>query len=232
MRKVVGLVPLYDEKLESYWMLPGYMKMLEEEGAIPLMMPLSSDPHLLNYFLDSCDAFLFTGGHDLAPALYGEEAKETLGPLCPARDEMETYLMEEALHRDKAILGICRGFQFLNAHLGGSLYQDLPTEFKSQVNHSMKAPYDRVAHPIHIVEGSLLHRILGKTTMGVNSCHHQGIKDLASPLEVLARAEDGLIEAVCLPDKRFVLGVQWHPEFSYASDEDNRRLISAFVDSI
>lgn len=113
--------------------------------------------------------------------------------------------------------------------LGGTLYQDLPMEYPSEIEHAMKAPYDRAAHTVHIWPMTPLSTLLEKTELGVNSCHHQAIKSLAPGLVEMARSEDGLVEAVYMPNKSFVWAVQWHPEFSFHSDENSRKIFSAFV---
>ena len=129
----------------------------------------------------------------------------------------------------KPVLGICRGIQFLNVHLGGTLYQDLPAEHPSAANHHQTPPYNAPVHSVTLTADSPLWALLGKDTLAVNSLHHQAIKTLAPGLAVMAVSEDGLTEAVCLPDKRFVWAVQWHPEFSFRVNEDSRKIFKAFV---
>lgn len=232
MRKIIGLIPLYDDEKESYWMLPGYMKMLEAENAAPLMLPLTANPEELDVFLKLCDGFLLTGGHDVSPALYREERKEECGSCCEIRDEMEAYLLKKAVEQEKSVLGICRGIQFMNVCYGGTLYQDLPTERDSSVDHHMKPPYNRTAHQVSVEKDTLLYEILQREQIGVNSYHHQAIKEIAPSFRAMAISEDGLIEGIYMPTARFVAGVQWHPEFSYETDENCRNLIKAFVSSI
>lgn len=232
MKKVIGIIPLYDDERESYWMLPGYMKMLEAEHAIPMMLPLTADPKELDYFLEICGGFLFTGGHDVSPSVYQADKAAWCGPCCELRDRMEAYILKQAMELDRSILGICRGVQFLNACLGGTLYQDLETEYNSLTDHHMAPPYDRAAHQVSISKGTWLSDMLGKEQIGVNSYHHQGIKALSPAFEVMAVAEDGLIEGIYMPSHKYIAGVQWHPEFSYRSDENSRKLIRSFVDSI
>lgn len=125
-KPVIGVMPLLDEERDSYWMLPGYMKGLEEQGAIPLMPPLTGNADMLDYFLESCDGFILTGGQDVSPALYGQESSERCGIVSGLRDRMDAYILRGAVQRDKAVLGICRGHQLMNAVFGGTLYQDLP----------------------------------------------------------------------------------------------------------
>ena len=232
MRKVIGVMPLYDDEKESYWMLPGYMKMLEAENAIPLMLPLTRRPEELDYFLEICGGFLLTGGHDVSPSVYHAETKPWCGSICELRDKMERYILDRAIEKDKSVLGICRGVQFMNACYGGTLYQDLETEHNSGIDHHMKPPYDRTAHQVMIQKDTPLYDILEKEQMGVNSYHHQAVKTLSPDFQKTAVSEDGLIEGIYMPSRKFIMGVQWHPEFSYEVDENSRKIIHAFVNSI
>lgn len=228
-RPYVAVLPLYDRDKESYWMLPGYMKGIEQAGGVPVMMPLTTDAGILDVLAERYDAFLFTGGQDVDPALYGECRSPLCGETCGERDGMESYLLPRVIGMDKPVLGICRGLQLLNAVLGGTLYQDLPAEHPSAVEHHQMPPYDKPVHRVHIEAGSPLFSLLEKETMEVNSYHHQAIKTLANRLTPMARSEDGLVEAVCMAGRRFVWAVQWHPEFCYQTDENNRRILHEFV---
>lgn len=228
-KPVIGIVPLVDMGRDSLWMLPGYMEGVAQAGGLPVMLPLTEAGEDIGQLVELCDGLLFTGGHDVSPALYGEEVLPVCGELCPARDRMEKPLLLAAVEADKAILGICRGFQFLNAALGGTLYQDLPAQRPSDCDHHMAAPYDREAHCVSL-RGPLA-EALGAGETGVNSCHHQGIKALAPGLSVMAAAPDGLAEAVWMPERRFVWAVQWHPEFSYRVSADSRKIFAAFVEA-
>ena len=230
-KPIIGVTLLWDEEKNSYWMLPGYLEGLEEAGAIPIILPLAADGADIAQLADLCDGFLFTGGQDVAPQLYGEAMKPTCGELCPARDTLEQELLNRALEQDKPILGICRGLQILNVTLGGTLYQDLPTEHPSEIGHSMKPPYDRTAHTVHIWPMTPLASLLEKTELEVNSCHHQAIRSLAPSLVEMARSTDDLIEAVYLPGKTFVWAVQWHPEMSLRADEASGKIFKAFVEA-
>ena len=232
MRKVIGIIPLYDERKESYWMLPGYMKMLETENAIPLMLPLTSKKEELDFFLEICGGFLLTGGQDVSPHIYQSEKKEWCGNSCPLRDTMEHYILTQAVAEDKSVLGICRGIQFMNASYNGTLYQDLKMEYKSNTNHRMTAPYNRIAHRAEIQKDTPLFDILKKENIGVNSYHHQAIRTLSPYFRAMAISEDGLVEGIFMPSRKFIFGVQWHPEFSYETDENSKKLIRAFVASV
>ena len=228
-KPVIGIGALYDEKKESWWMLPGYMQMLEAAGAIPLMMPLTLAPEVLEYFLTTCDGFIIPGGQDVSPEVYHEEKQEFCGVNIEIRDKMDAYILREAIRRDKPVLGICRGHQLMNAVLGGTLYQDLPQQFGETICHRMRQPYDAVAHEVELAAGAPLAKLLGVEKLGVNSRHHQAIRDLAPCLKPMAVAADGLVEAVYMPGKRFVWGLQGHPEHAWQVSEENRKIVAAFV---
>ena len=230
-KPLIGVTPLFDRGRDSYWMLPGYFLALEQAGAVPVMLPLTDDEEALKRLVDTLDGFLIAGGQDVSPALYGEETKPTCKELCPERDAMESVLLRLLWNANKPVFGICRGLQMMNAHLGGTLFQDLPTEHPSGVNHRMAAPYDRAEHPVTLVKDAPLFSLLCADSIGVNSCHHQAIKALAPCLHPMAVAPDGLIEAVCAPEKRFVWAVQWHPEFFFRKDETSRTIFAAFVNA-
>jgi putative glutamine amidotransferase len=207
-------------------MLPGYIDGIRKGRALPMILPLTEDKDAIGDMMDRLDGFLLTGGQDVSPEVYGERPHEKCGEICEARDKMESLLIEAAIVADKPIFGICRGIQFLNAFLGGTLYQDIPTELRSNVCHAMLPPYDIPVHPVQLF--NILREWLGMDVLEVNSYHHQGVKTLSPKLTVCAIAPDGLVEAAYMPDKRFVLAVQWHPEFALQW-ESSQRLFSAFV---
>lgn len=227
---IIGITALYDSERASYWMLPGYMKGIEEAGGIPIMLPLTADKEVVEVLCAQCDGLLLTGGQDVSPALYGMSVSPACGEICHERDAMEEQLLRSFMRRDKPVLGICRGIQLLNAVLGGTLYQDLPTEYPSEVVHQQKPPYDVPAHGVSLVPGTPLHRLLRRDTLPVNSCHHQAIRMLSPHLVPMAMSPDGLVEAAFMPEARFIWAVQWHPEFSYRTDEGSRMILRAFVE--
>ncbi len=232
MKPIVGVMPLWDEERDSIWMLPGYLDGLRQAGGIPLIFPLSSDEEELRRLMALCDGFLFTGGQDVSPSLYGEEPLEDLLSVCPMRDRMESLVFKEALRADKPILGICRGIQFINAALGGTLYQDLPSQHPSGTEHCQRPPYDEPIHDVLVIKDSPLFRLLGTERLPVNSYHHQAVKKLAPGLIIMALSPDGLIEAVHMPAKHFLWAVQWHPEYSWRTDSASRKLFSVFIRSM
>ena len=228
-KAVIGVTPLWDRDRDSCWMLPGHLEGLELASDLPITLSLTEDAGGISQLVSLCDGFLFTGGQDVSPELYGEKSRAACGEICENRDAFEQRLFAQALEQDKPMLGICRGIQFFNACLGGTLYQDLPTEYPSEVAHVMRPPYDQTVHSVALLPGTPLSALLGMAELGVNSYHHQAIKILAPGLGEMARSEDGLVEAVYLPDKTFVRAVQWHPEFSFRTDENSRKIFSAFV---
>lgn len=231
MKPIIGLIPLVDEEKESLWMLPGYMDGVRMAGGIPVMLPLTDDAGDLNRLCALCDGFLLTGGHDVSPAVYGAQKLPVCGACSELRDRMERIVLDAVLQGDKPVLGICRGIQFINAALGGTLYQDLPTQHPSDTEHHQHPPYDVPVHAVSVRPGSALHALLGKDALMVNSYHHQAICELSPELETMAVSEDGLIEAVRLPGRKFLWGVQWHPEFAFRRDEDCAAIFRAFVDA-
>jgi putative glutamine amidotransferase len=177
--------------------------------------------------IGTCCGLLLTGGGDVDPALYGEFASPETEPPDPERDAVEAALIDEALARDLPLLGICRGMQILNVHLGGSLIQHLPT-----AGRHVRRTSDRSlpAHPVAIQPGTLLSGLAGVATWQVNSRHHQAVARLGDGFRVCASdPEDGTVEAIELPARRFVLGVQWHPENQALNDPAQRNLFKSFA---
>ena len=232
MKPVVGIMPLWDDEKESLWMLPGYLEGIRQAGGLPIVLPFTNGPDEIKQLSDMCGGFLFTGGHDVDPTLYNETPIGNNVVCCKKRDEMEKYFLDIAIKTNKSVLGICRGIQFINAALGGSLYQDIPLQHSSNVEHHQHAPYDIPIHSVTLKENTPLHQLLQVTKLKVNSYHHQAIKELAPELIQMAVSEDGLTEAICKPDHHFMWAVQWHPEFSYKTDASSRAIFSAFVRSM
>jgi gamma-glutamyl-gamma-aminobutyrate hydrolase PuuD len=173
---------------------------------------------------------LLTGGSDVDPARYGEPASPETQPPDPERDAVEAALIDEALARDLPVLAICRGMQLLNVHRGGSLIQHLPGAARH-----VRRTSDRSlpAHRVVIEPGTLLASIAKRETWDVNSRHHQAVARLAPGLRVCARdPEDGTVEAIELPVRRYVLGVQWHPENQVSEDSGQRKLFQSFVGAL
>ena len=231
MKPIIGVMPLWDEEKESIWMLPGYMDGIQHAGGIPVVLSFSTDEAEIKRLAGLCDGFLFTGGHDVSPKLYHEEPMDGLISCCEVRDRMEMLYLHEAISTNKPVLGICRGIQFINAALGGTLYQDLSLQHPSDIEHHQRPPYDVPIHEVMIAKASPLYCRLEKEKLSVNSYHHQAIKTLAYGLKVMAEAPDGLIEAVYMPGHRFLWAVQWHPEYSWKTDESSVMIFKAFIEA-
>jgi putative glutamine amidotransferase len=191
---------------------------LSRPGVMPILLP-DVPWNELEQYLKEMDGFVFQGGADISPKNYQEELIE--GGRWPGdhhRDLYELKIMDWAFKNKKPILAICRGFQLANVYFGGSLYQDLKIQTKTQVLHRDAELYDKIFHQIECTPNSLLEKIYSKKSFTVNSVHHQGIKTLGKDLVVDAICpDDKLIEAFHYKnmDEHFVMAVQWHPEFSH-----------------
>ncbi|MFI3304263.1 MAG: gamma-glutamyl-gamma-aminobutyrate hydrolase family protein [Rikenellaceae bacterium] len=233
MKPIIGIIPLWDDDKQSIWMLPGYMDLIRESGGIPIILPLRSSEDDVLSICDLCNGFLLTGGHDVNPSLYGAERSVKCGVTNHWRDSLERTIFDFAVARDLPILGICRGVQLMNVFGGGTLYQDLPTEYRVEggVNHQMTPPYDQPWHKVRIVDGTPLAKIASSLELEVNSYHHQTIRELAPMFKAMAFSEDGLVEAIYIPERRFIVGVQWHPEFNYTRDTASQQIAKSFIDN-
>ena len=211
---LIGVTPLWDVERQSVWMLPDYLDGIKAAGGIPVVLPIAMSETDAERIVETFNGFLFTGGQDVSS--------------CPERDKEETLLLQKALEADKPILGICRGLQFINVFLGGTLWQDLPSQHPSVIVHRQGKPYGVPTHQVSI--SGELQSLLGKDILDVNTLHHQAVKDLGNGLTPMAIAPDGLIEAFQMPDKRFVWAVQWHPEYLFKTDHDSLAIFSCFVE--
>jgi putative glutamine amidotransferase len=188
--------------------------------------------------LKDIGGLMLTGGDDVAPARYGETAHETVVDAEPGRDEFEIALIKEARARDLPLFAICRGIQVLNVAYGGTLVQDIPSQIRGALEHSLKIPPHEpysLAHEVWLDKDTLLcqlmcERLSDADSCEVNSRHHQAVKDVGRGFKVSATAPDGVIEAIEDPAARFCLGVQWHPENFWRTGEF-RPLFEAFVEA-
>ena len=228
MKPMIGVTPLWDAVRQSVWMLPDYLDGIKVAGGLPVVLPFEMSESDANQMVETCDGFLFTGGQDVSPELYG--MKDATGTIVasPERDKLESLLLSKALQADKVVLGICRGLQFINVFLGGTLWQDLPSQHPSEIVHRQGKPYDVPTHQVTL--SGDLQVLLRKNILEVNTLHHQAIKDLGSGLMPMAVAPDGIIEAAQMSGKRFVWAVQWHPEYLFRTDLDSLAIFSCFVE--
>jgi putative glutamine amidotransferase len=208
-----------------------YLRALQQAGGIPVLLPPQLSKTARDELWRRLDALVLTGGGDLDPLRFGEARHPTVYDVSPARDELEIALTHRALAEDVPLLAICRGIQVLNVALGGTLYQDIPSDLGSPITHSQKERRDQPTHPVKVQEGSRLAAILGRLEVDVNSFHHQAIKDLGPRLMSVGMAPDGVIEAAEVVDHPFAVAVQWHPEDLVEHDAAARDLFRAVVEA-
>jgi putative glutamine amidotransferase len=214
----------------TYFLRARYIRAIEELGGIPLILPLVADPAARRRLLDGVDGLLLTGsGPDLPPRLYGERQRYKFPLVSERRADFELALVHQARKRDLPLLGICGGMQTVNVACGGSLFQDIPAQVPSAMDHRQKTKAVHVSHPITVAPQSLLNKIVAQGQLMVNSSHHQSIKRVAPSLIASAVAPDGIVEAIESPTHRFLLAVQWHPEFLFERHASHRRLFEALL---
>jgi putative glutamine amidotransferase len=210
-----------------------YVDAVLAAGGAPVCIPVGLDDESLDRVYATFDGLLLPGGDDVAPRRYGGKPNAYLGDVDEARDELELALTTRAFDDDLPMLGICRGIQVLAVAAGGTLYQDLPTEFPAHVPHEVREfGRNHLAHAITLEAGSRLAAALGCTVARVNSFHHQAIQDMPDGFMVSARSADGLVEGIEATGDRFAVGVQCHPEELWSSTAPEfSRLFEAFVDA-
>ena len=239
MRKpIIGVTPDYNAgdrkdmggKEPTYFLRARYMRAIEDAGGIPVVLPLLSNRAAWRQVVAHVHGLLVTGsGSDLAPELYGERQRHKFAHMSRERATMELGIAKAAYRADVPMLGICGGMQSINVALGGTLYQDIAAQLKTPIDHLPAYSATKTTHAIRIAPDSLLRRIAGKARVDVNSSHHQSVKKVAPKLLQTAVSPDGVIEAIEAPNRAFLLGVQWHPEFLYDRDPIQRRLFSALI---
>ena len=192
-----------------------YVEGVAAAGGVPVVLPPIGDVRSAEAVIHGLDGLLLSGGSDLDPGYYGERPLPELGPTIPERDAFEVPLLEVALRRGLPIFGICRGMQLLNVALGGTLYQDLPSQWGGGVlKHRQETPKWQPTHEVEISDDAFLADVMHTEVLKVNSYHHQGIKDLLDGLVVSARSSDVVAEAVEARNlsERWLVGVQLHAE--------------------
>lgn len=201
---------------------------LVKNDVIPVILPVLPGK-LAKASLDGLDGLIIPGGHDIAAEFLNENPSPELGPTYSPRDAFEFPIVKAAVKQHLPLLGICRGAQVINVALGGTIYQDLPSEYEKDglLQHSQRTKGDLPTHTVKIDPTSQLGKDLGPTAF-VNSRHHQALKDVAPNLKVIAQAPDGVIEAVENKDAS-IQAVQWHPENLWQNDPQQERIFTAFI---
>jgi putative glutamine amidotransferase len=219
-RAVIGLCTALERARWSVWDQPAvllprnYVDAVQRAGALALLLP--PDPRLVEQpgeLVAMLDGLLLAGGADIDPAAYGQTPHPETQETVPERDAFEIALTRCAIERDVPVLGICRGMQLINVALGGTLTQHLPEHLGHEEHRRVMGSFEGSDHDVELLDGTLAMRVIGAARHGTKSHHHQGVDRVGEGLRVSATAAaDGLIEAVELPERSFVLGVQWHPE--------------------
>jgi putative glutamine amidotransferase len=225
VKPVIGITPspLADDRAwvtgERYALSSTYVLAVLAAGGVPVILPPQAGNE--RELLDRLDGVLFSGGADIAPERFGDtEIHPATYDVHPLRDQFEIDLIREVRRRDLPTLCICRGIQLLNVAFGGTLYQDVPDQFSTDLHHRQQAidvPADEPSHAVMLEGDAAIRARLGYPgeTVQTNSFHHQAVKEIGEGLVVAGRTDDGLIEALVAPDQRFMVGVQWHPEMMF-----------------
>ena len=227
-KPLIGISQGYSEKKNS--VNTAYVNSVLMNGGVPYIISVTDDVEVLRQIVAQLDGIVFTGGEDFEPAYYGHEAHEKLGEVNVTRDTYDLTLFKLAKDRNVPILGICRGLQLINVGMGGSLYQDLPSEKPSDINHRQEEEGTIATHSVSVVKGSTIHQILGQDEIQVNTFHHQAIKKLAPELKIVGWANDSVPEMIEAFPNRQIFGVQFHPEiFTNAGDKLLSKLFAFLV---
>ncbi len=225
---IVAHTDLNRFKMPAVSIPTAYLQAIENAGGIPYILPFTQNMDLLPQMAAPAKGFLFPGGFDLDPAFFNEEPIPELGRVDRDLDIFQLAVLDLAVEKQMPVLGICRGAQVINVALGGSLYQDIPSQFATPVlNHMQETIHLGTDHPVEITPGSRLHKMFGPGLM-VNSRHHQSIKEPGKGLKITVRSPDGVIEAVEHRSLPIDL-VQWHPELMMLETQVMAPLFNTFI---
>ena len=210
-----------------------FIDVISSEHGVPVLLPEIENEDLIEAQVDSIDALLLTGGDDVDPALYDQDPHQKLGNVEPERDQYEWKLIDFALKRDIPILGICRGSHMLNIHEGGTIYQDIYSQIdgKELIKHQRNDSKEHFTHKVTIKKESKMYDIVKQEEILTISNHHQAVDTVAHGFHVAAKTNDGITEAIESTDHAFVIGLQWHPEERYHTDESSQNIIRSFVEA-
>jgi putative glutamine amidotransferase len=236
MRPLIGMTTSRYTNQHGWRYVKGYVANAEavvKAGGLPVFIPVSMPDEVIRGIYERLDGILLPGGVDVDPDRYGKTKHELTVGVDLELDHLEINLARWAVEDDLPTLGICRGHQVLNVALGGKLIQDIGTEVNTDIRHDVPhhLPRRDIAHTVEVMPESKLAAALGQTTVSVNSLHHQAVKVASDRVQVTARAADGVIEGVEMPDRTFILSVQWHPEDIVGHEETADCLFAAFVEA-
>ncbi|MGH2443943.1 MAG: gamma-glutamyl-gamma-aminobutyrate hydrolase family protein, partial [Chloroflexota bacterium] len=208
-----------------------YLESILVAGGAPLAIPIGLDKESLRTVYDVLDGVLLPGGDDVGPERYGQQRHPLLGNVDPLRDDLELTVARWALEDDLPLLGICRGIQVLAVAAGGTLWQDIPSQFKSPLAHDVREfGFDHLSHSLQVVPGTHLARSIRESEPRVNSLHHQAVCEVPPGFMITASSNDGVVEGIEGLEYRFAVGVQCHPERMWQSTAPEfRGLFEAFV---
>jgi putative glutamine amidotransferase len=218
---------------DKFYLRKHYSEAIFHAGGIPVLVPLIAERDYVQGLVRRLDAIVLSGSNsDVDPHRYGEEPHRKIGSVMSRRDQTDLYLLEEVFQSWKPLLAICFGIQILNVFLGGTLWQDIDSQVKGAVKHCQHGPEEYRSHTVRAKLESLLFDLAAQDEFRVNSYHHQAIQEVASSLDPVAKAKDGIVEAVELRERQhFVLGLQWHPEIGWEKDEISQRIFHCFVEA-
>ncbi|GGP08081.1 gamma-glutamyl-gamma-aminobutyrate hydrolase family protein [Oceanobacillus neutriphilus] len=231
MKPIIGVTASMEADGTEYKMHLRNIRAIEQAGGIPVILPYYSDYQEIAVLLDKMDGLYLPGGYDIDPSLFQEEPNPNLGTIIPERDRLEKEIISYFLEKDKPVLGVCRGCQILNVVTGGTMYQDLDSQYPKQlIQHTQKAAFHHRSHTVKIARPSLLEKLVQAEKIRVNSYHHQANRALGKDFMVSAVADDGVMEAFESKIHRFVLGLQWHPEgLINLSDDPSLAIYQGFI---
>lgn len=228
MKPVIGITTSYDYASKRIYLNQSYCRGVEAVGGLPVVLPGVLKTPVDEQLIALLDGLILSGGVDVDPLRFDEEPVQNMGEITPERDVMEVDLTQKVLARDLPVLGICRGIQVLSAAAGGTVCQDIPSQWEQSIKHHQQAPGWYGTHHIFIEPATKLQALLGDK-YAVNSFHHQAVGRVPEGFMVAARAADGVIEGVESLQHTFVLGVQFHPELMWEQDQRFLGLFQSLV---
>lgn len=228
MKPRIGIIICGIQDNKQY-VTDAYIQAIKSAGGLPLILPLIKSKAIIKDYVTLCDGFLFCGGGDITPLLFGQEPDYGIGETDIGVDLFQIRMMKEVIESEKPVLAICRGMQILNVACSGTIYQDLEHVDFVTINHMQTSNSRRdISHKVMFTPKTRMHKLLGDFAF-TNSFHHQAIDRLGSGLVVSGTTGDDMIEAIEMPSRTFVVGVQWHPESMLEGASNMKHLFHALI---